>query len=262
MVFTMEGVDPGLAQRGLLEVRLELRRGAEAGTLSASCERLSLVPGTGRHGRIALKLNLPPRGARSSSSARGSESIDRAKLELCAPQAAHVTAWEREGRALVHQLQRFLVENASAFRKARLASVAPQIGIRSGRRICGRTTLADTDVMSARKTPLGIARGCWPMERWGQGLRPEMAFFDERAYYEIPLDCLRPAELDNVFAAGRCLAATAGALSSARVIGTSMMTGWAAGTLAASQMLGRPIPEAVETIRKQLEGSPSESLRL
>jgi hypothetical protein len=41
----------------------------------------------------------------------------------------------------------------------------------------------------------------------GNGPRPEMTFFGERDYYEIPLDCLRPAGLDNVLAAGRCLSA-------------------------------------------------------
>ena len=47
LVFVLENVDPGLAERGLLEVRRELRRAVESGTLPALCERLSLVPGTG-----------------------------------------------------------------------------------------------------------------------------------------------------------------------------------------------------------------------
>jgi hypothetical protein len=59
-----------------------------------------------------------------------------------------------------------------------------------------------------------------------------MTYFAERDFYDIPLDCLRPAELDNVWVAGRCLAAEAGAMTSARVIGTALATGWAAGTAA------------------------------
>jgi hypothetical protein len=91
------------------------------------------------------------------------------------------------------------------------------------------------------------------MERWGNGPRPEMTFFNERDYYDIPLDCLRPVELDNVLAAGRCFSASAGAMSSARVIGTALATGWAAGAAAAAQALGRPFEEAVATVRKQME---------
>ena len=234
LVFVMENVDPGLAERGLLEVRRALRQAVERGALPAPCERLSLVPGTGGNGHLTLKLNL-------------------ATANSDGPLWQQVTAWERQGRALVDELQRFLVANTSCCRNARCSSVAPQLGIRSGRRIRGRATLADRDVLDARKSPQGIARGGWPMERWGNGPRPEMTFFNERDYYEIPLDCLRPVELDNVLAAGRCLSAAAGAMSSARVIGTALATGWAAGTAAASQALGRPLDQAVETIRKQME---------
>jgi hypothetical protein len=233
LVFVMENVDPGLAERGLLEVRRELRQAVESGALPAPCERLSLVPGTGRNGHLALKLNL------TIASSAG-------------PLWQQVTAWERQARALVDELQRFLIANIACCRNARFSSVAPQLGIRSGRRIRGRATLADREVLDARKSPQGIARGCWPMERWGNGPRPEMTFFNERDYYEVPLDCLRAVELDNVLVAGRCLSATAGAMTSARVIGTALATGWAAGTAAAFQALGRPLDDAVATIRQQM----------
>jgi hypothetical protein len=234
LVFVLENVDPGLAQRGLLEVRRELRRGVEAGALPALCERLSLVPGTGSHGRLAFKLTLLPANP------------DRALWQ-------QVTDWEREARALLEPLRRFLVENIPSCRDARLDSVAPQLGVRSGRRILGRARLADEDVLGTRKSPTGIARGCWPMERWTNSPRPEMTYFAERDYYDIPLDCLRPAELDNVLVAGRCLSATTGAMTSARVIGTALATGWAAGTAAAFQASGRTLDDAVAQIRKQME---------
>jgi len=236
LVFTLENVDPGMAERGLIEVRRELRKAVEAGCLPALCERLALVPGASGDGRLVLKLNLAAGGS------------DR-------PLWQQVTAWEREARALVDELQRFLVKNFASCWKARLASVAPQLGIRSGRRIQGRARLADEDVLGARKSALGVARGCWPMERWGISPRPEMAFFNERDYYEIPLDCLRPVELDNVLVAGRCLSAAAGAMTSARVIGTTLATGWAAGTAAAFQASGRSLDTAVAAIRQQMNQS-------
>ena len=90
------------------------------------------------------------------------------------------------------------------------------------------------------------------MERWGKSPRPEMTYFAERDYYDIPLDCLRPVELENVFVAGRCLSATTGAMTSARVIGTALATGWAAGTAAAFQASGRSLDDAVALIRKQM----------
>jgi hypothetical protein len=234
LVFVLENVDPGLAGRGLLEVRRELRRAVQDGTLPALCERLSLVPGTGANGRLALKLSLLPANP------------DRALWQ-------QVTDWEREARAMLDPLQKFLVENITSCRNARLDSVAPQLGVRSGRRILGRARLADEDVLGTRKSPLGIARGCWPMERWTSSPRPEMTCFAERDYYDIPLDCLRPVELDNVWVAGRCLSATTGAMTSARVIGPALATGWAAGTAAAFQASGRSLDDAVAQIRKQME---------
>jgi hypothetical protein len=233
LVFVLENVDPGLAERGLLEVRRELRRAVQDGSLPAICERLSLVPGTGSNGRLALKLSLLP------------ASPGRALWQ-------QVTDWERESRALLEPLHRFLIENVAACRNARLDSVAPQLGVRSGRRILGRARLADDDVLNTRKSPLGIARGCWPMERWGNSPRPEMTYFAERGFYDIPLDCLRPVELDNVLVAGRCLSAATGAMTSARVIGTALATGWAAGTAAAFQASGRSLEGAVATIRRQM----------
>jgi hypothetical protein len=233
LVFVLENVDPGLAERGLLEVRRELCRAVQDGSLPAICERLSLVPGTGSNGRLALKLSLLPANP------------GRALWQ-------QVTDWERESRALLEPLHRFLVENIASCRNARLDSIAPQLGVRSGRRILGRARLADEEVLNARKSTLGIARGCWPMERWGNGPRPEMTYFAERDYYDIPLDCLRPVELDNVLVAGRCLSAAAGAMTSARVIGTAVATGWAAGTAAAYQASGRSLDGAVAIIRQQM----------
>jgi len=233
LVFVLENVDPALAERGLLEVRRELRRAVENGILPPICERLSLVPGAAADSRMAFKLSLFP--------AETGSSLWR-----------QVTEWERESRAALELLRKFLSENVAACRNARLHSVAPQLGVRSGRRILGRSRLADKDVLEAGKSATGIARGSWPMERWTRSPRPEMTWFAEHDYYDIPLDCLRAAELDNVYVAGRCLSAEAGAMTSARVIGTALATGWAAGTAAAYQVAGKSMDEAIATIRTNL----------
>jgi hypothetical protein len=215
LVFVLEGVDPGLVARGLLEVRRELRPAVEGGRLPALCERISLIPGSGANGSCAFKLSLLP-------------------ANPAMPLWQQVTHWEREARALLEPLVGFLTGQVAAFRGARLAAVAPQLGVRSGRRILGRGRLTDDDVLNARKNPSAIARGTWPMERWSDAPKPEMKYFAERDYYDIPSACLRPVGLENVFVAGRCLSSETGAMTSARVIGTAMATGWAAGTAAAA----------------------------
>ena len=51
--------------------------------------------------------------------------------------------------------------------------------------------------------------------------------------YDIPWECLIPCRVRNLLAAGRCLSSTREANGSARVMGTCMATGEAAGVAAA-----------------------------
>jgi len=235
LVFFMENVAAGFENRGMLDVLRVLRRAVDAGELETGCERVSLVPADGPGGRVTFKLSLSPAGSGDSH-------------------WKHVTAWEREGRARADAIQRFLIANVPAFREARFGGAAPQVGVRAGRRLQGRATLLDDDVLHCRTFADGIARGGWPVEQWGELSRPALAFLSERGCYEIPLDCLRPRGLDNVLAAGRCLSAAPGALASARVIGTALATGWAAGSAAACVAGGKAMEDAVERIRRQLIG--------
>jgi len=213
LVFVLENVDAGLATRGLLEVRRELRVAVQEGSLFPLCERISIIPGSGANGSFAFKLSLLP-------------------ADPAIALWQQITNWEREGRALLDPLVRFLTVRVAAFRNARLISVAPQLGVRSGRRILGRARLSNDDVLNTRKSVSAAARGAWPMERWTASPKPEMTYFAEREYYDIPIDCLRPIELENTFVAGRCISAETGAMTSARVIGTALGTGWAAGMAA------------------------------
>lgn len=233
LVFVMENVGPDFAQPGRLDLLRGLRQAVDQGRLPAGGERLTLVPGAGGNGRVAFKLNLVP-------------------AEPGRPGWQQVSAGERAARALVDEVQRFLVGNVAAFRHAQFSHAAPQLGVRSGRSIRGVATLTDEAVIECRKANDGIARGCWPMERWGAGPQAVMTFFAERDFFEIPIGCLRPMGLNNVLAAGRCLSATPGALASTRVIGTCLATGWAAGVAAAWQADGKSPAEAVHAIRRQM----------
>ena len=234
LVFELTDVDEGLVRGGMLPTLLGLRHAVEQGQLPAGSDRLWLVPGAEPGGSTLFKLSLPSRSDLSPSWRR-------------------MTGWEQQGRERVEAIYRFLAANDAHFRRSRLSQVAAQLGVRSGRRIRGQATLADEDVLSARKFADGIARGAWPMERWGDGLRPAMGYFEEGGYYEIPLGCLRPAGVDNLLVAGRCLSATPGALASARVIGTSLATGWAAGLAAAGYATGEPMADQVGEIRRQMD---------
>lgn len=233
LVFVMDNAVPGFAKSAWLDLLRTLRRAVNQKRLPAGCDRLALVPAAGGDGRVMFKLNLTAG-------------------EPAQPMWLRHTTCERDGRAKVDAIQRFLLKNVASFRSARFSGAAAQIGVRTGRRIQGVTTLMDKDVLSCHRFADGIARGCWPMEHWHHRLQPTMMYLEERDSYEIPFGCLWPAGLTNVLAAGRALSATPGALASARVIGTCLATGWAAGSAAAFAAAGKSPAQAIARIRRQL----------
>lgn len=238
LAFRLDGADPAALAKGPLPVLLALARGVREGVLSPGCERLSPVPGSAADGASTWKLGL----------ALGRPGAGE-------PAWRQVTAWEREGRARVDEIERFLAGHVAGFGGARLGAVAAEVGVRSGRRVRGRATLTETDVLGGARYPDGVARGAWPVERWEGGPRPRMAWAPEGSAYEVRLGCLRPLGLENVYAAGRCLSAEPGAQASARVIGTALATGWAAGALAACQAAGGAPEDAVAGLRQAWEGA-------
>ncbi|MFQ5590456.1 MAG: FAD-dependent oxidoreductase [Phycisphaerae bacterium] len=237
VVFTMEGVDAGLQQlSGRLSVMLAAARGGNSGKLSAPARAASFVPGSARDGRVDIKLPCEP-GAPADGP------LWMTKLEMTA-------------RRYVTELSDFLTREVPAFRRARLGQVATQVGVRVGRRANGLKTLTQTDVLECRKCEDGVAWGTWPIEQWNGRRTPRMKPLLDAAYYEIPLGCLRAADIDNAWMAGRCISADGHALASARVIGTALSTGWAAGTAAAYQAIGRTSSEAIKALRGAAAARP------
>jgi succinate dehydrogenase/fumarate reductase flavoprotein subunit len=144
-----------------------------------------------------------------------------------------LTVAEREGRARALAVTEFL-KTMPPFARAFVSHAAPQVGVRESRRVIGRYQLTREDVLGARTFEDGIARASWPIELWEEGrLGATYEYLDDGAHYEVPLRCLQARDVDNLFVAGRCLSATHDALGSARVIGTCLATGEAAGRAAA-----------------------------
>lgn len=164
-----------------------------------------------------------------------------------------MTDMEQSGRELVEDVLKIL-RTESYISDTTVPATAVQVGTRTGRRAVGRQTLTREQVLGCVKSRDGVARGCWPIEEWRGGRRPELQWLPEDDYYDIPAGCLVAADLDNVFMAGRCMSAEEGAMGSARVVGTALGTGYGAGTLAAFQALGKSRDEAVKTIRAAQQG--------
>ena len=106
--------------------------------------------------------------------------------------------------------------------------------MRESRRVVGRYQLTRDDVLAGRKFTDAVARASWPIELWAESHQGALyEYLDDGETYDIPARCLQAREVSNLFVAGRCVSATHEALGSARVIGTCLATGEAAGALAA-----------------------------
>ncbi len=208
-----------------------IKKGIHSGILHEASDHLSLVPGSlDDDGTALLKLGLPGTGD------SGPESR---------------TAMEIQARQRVTELVQYLREAAPSLQFLRITSMAPQVGIRTGQRPYGINVLDREQLLACRKPKDGVAVGAWPMEFWGARRKPEMTFFPAHDHYLVPAGTLVSRNLDNLFFAGRAFSATEPAIASARVIGTCLGTGYAAGKLAASTVQSGAWQNAIEQIRTQ-----------
>jgi ribulose 1,5-bisphosphate synthetase/thiazole synthase len=127
----------------------------------------------------------------------------------------------------------FLTRSVPGFANASLSAIAPKIGVRETRRVVGDEMLSAEDAMEARKSDRGVAKGGHHVDVHGSGTYQKRVHLAGGGSYDIPWGALIPAGTTNVLVAGRCLSSARGANGSARVMGTCMAMGQAAGTGAA-----------------------------
>jgi len=154
--------------------------------------------------------------------------------------------------AQVLQALAFLTDNIPGFAGAHLSGVAPKVGVRETRRIIGEVMLDTEGVIAGAKRPDGIARGGHHVDIHGAGKEQTRVPIANGGSYDIPYGALVPVGLDNVLVAGRCLASTREANGSARVMGTCLATGQAAGIAAARAPAGRVRDVDIHDLRTRI----------
>jgi hypothetical protein len=217
LVFVLQHVDTDALGRGPRMALLRTLVAAEReGRLPKGASNFTLAPSP-HAGEVICKLTL------SGLAQEGTTGRD------------FLTIAETEGRRRAQAVTE-LLRSIPAFARAFLSHAAPQVGVRESRLLVGRYQLTREDVLSGRKFHDAVARASWPIELWEEGrLGAAYEYLDEGEYYEIPLRCLQARDVQNLFAAGRCMSASHEALGSARVIGTCLATGEAVGVAAARE---------------------------
>lgn len=149
----------------------------------------------------------------------------------------------------------FMKKNVPGYENAHFAGLAPRIGIRETRRIVGEEMLSFEDVLGARKREDGIAKGAHHVDVHGSGSSQLRQPIKDGGSYDIPLGCLIPRNVKNLFIAGRCFSATREAHGSARVMGTCMAMGQAVGTAAAMLIHDRGADDVRNVDRAALQAA-------
>lgn len=211
-VFSLEGVVAESEVNLGLIILKEIQKAISEGVLSEEFSSLSIVPGSFKDNSVYLKIGIPL----------------KIKNEI-----NKITPVEFTARKMVMIIAQFLKNKTEAFKNSKIGDVATEAGVRTGRRHKGKYILTKEDVMACKKTIHSAGRGSWPIEFWEFGKRVKLDFFEFDNYYDIPKDCLVSSDISNLLFAGRNISATEEAIASARVIGTCLQTGYAAGEMAA-----------------------------
>lgn len=146
-----------------------------------------------------------------------------------------LAAASREGEAQVREALAWFAKYWPGMKNVRLVELARQIGVRETRQLVGRYTLTREDVTGLRQFEHVICQCWYPIDvHHPDGSGTTMVELPLGAHYDIPLECLIPAEGPGcVIVGGRCISATQEAMSSFRVSPSVMAIGEAAGVTAA-----------------------------
>jgi hypothetical protein len=136
------------------------------------------------------------------------------------------------GRQQIKRLLPFLRESVPGFENAVLSSIAEQLGVRETRRIVGRYTLCEDDIVANRRFEDSIALGAGPVDVHHENGTGVHLWMPEKPF-EIPLRTMLPEHVQGLVVTGRTISATREANGGARHMATAMALGEAAGVYAA-----------------------------
>ncbi len=140
------------------------------------------------------------------------------------------------------------IRSTPGYEKVFLLETAPQLGVRMSRILRGGYTLTLEDSMTYRAFDdvVGIS-GAWTTVQYnGEKIPPK-----KRPLWRIPYRSLLPRKTNNLLVAGRCFSFETKLVEDARIIGTCLVTGQAAGAAAAVMVQTKSTAIAVDIPKVQ-----------
>ena len=162
--------------------------------------------------------------------------------------AEAITKAMMQARREVHTLVAGLRTLGGVWKDIRIVATPAQIGVREGRRIQGRYTVSEDDLLVGARQEDAICRVTFGIDvhstNSSKTLGIESKPFKSKPY-DIPLRALIAKDVDGLLMAGRCISGDFLAHSSYRVTGNAAAMGQAAGVTAALAAVSDCLPHEV-----------------
>ena len=108
-----------------------------------------------------------------------------------------------EGRKAIFRLSKFCKEYFPGFEKAYISNISDMLGIRTSRRIKGKYVYTMNDIISGKKFKNPVAIADYPIDVHSK--EKNCSTLKKVGEYQIPIEALMSADIDNLYIAGRCI---------------------------------------------------------
>lgn len=108
-------------------------------------------------------------------------------------------------RQNIYRYQNFCREYFPGFKNAYISNIADMLGVRVSRRIMGKYIYTLDDLKSGKKFDNPVVISDYPVDVHSN--KKGTSTLQTYSEYQLPIECLMSADIDNLFVAGRCLSA-------------------------------------------------------
>lgn len=109
------------------------------------------------------------------------------------------------GRQNIYRYQNFCRKYFPGFEKAFISNIADMLGVRASRRIMGKYIYTIEDLKSGKTFENPVVISDYPVDVHSN--KKNTSTLQTYSEYQLPIECLMSADIDNLFVAGRCLSA-------------------------------------------------------
>lgn len=120
-----------------------------------------------------------------------------------------------DARGSIFRIAKFCKKYFEGFEKAFISNIADDLGIRVSRRIEGRYLYTERDLVEGKRFDNPVLEANYPIDVHSN--KKDSSTLKKVGYYQLPIESLMAADVNNLFVIGRCLSADFKAQAALRV---------------------------------------------